>query len=38
MRVLLTAWGSRGDPDSEVGDACDRVVRMRDGVVRDAAR
>ena len=24
--------------DAEVGDACDRVVRMRDGVVRDAAR
>jgi putative ABC transport system ATP-binding protein len=24
--------------DAEVGDACDRVVRMRDGVVRDGAR
>jgi putative ABC transport system ATP-binding protein len=24
--------------DAEVGDACDRVVRMRDGVVRDTAR
>jgi putative ABC transport system ATP-binding protein len=24
--------------DQEVGDACDRVIRMRDGIVRDGAR
>ena len=23
--------------DSEVGDACDRIIRMRDGLVREPA-